>query len=315
MRREMKVGELKALDSARQRFMNYQQSVKEIHLQRLDDEIRRKVLQRDQETKAALNEIEIQALELETQKGALEQSLMRKHEEALQRLQTERQAIFHQDEVEAAMVQKGLAEQGKMEREKIRKQQTKLAKAQATRGGLSMEQQVNLLKDVQGMRRELQQAEIGEKLQERELAEKQLQATIKALRREEELDTASKMRGLKSTHVHQHAHDETRLRTLRAMRDSSEYTLSSSLTDSTPLTVGSELSVSDMPSTGHNASSSTLSASVSAWASRREELDRQEADLLYKVQELRQRVAKGSTSQSTSSSSYSQPDLVQPTTT
>ena len=43
MRREMKVGELKALDSARQRFMNYQQSVKEIHLQRLDDEIRRKV--------------------------------------------------------------------------------------------------------------------------------------------------------------------------------------------------------------------------------------------------------------------------------
>ena len=88
------------------------------------------------------------------------QSLMRKHEEALQRLQTERQAIFHQDEVEAAMVQKGLAEQGKMEREKIRKQQTKLAKAQATRGDLSMEQQVNLLKDVQGMRRELQQAEV-----------------------------------------------------------------------------------------------------------------------------------------------------------
>ena len=56
----------------------------------------------------------------------------------------------------------------------------------------------------------------------------------------QELDTASKMRGLKSTHVHQHAHDETRLRTLRAMRDSSEYTLSSSLTDSTPLTVGSK---------------------------------------------------------------------------
>ena len=41
---------------------------------------------------------------------------------------------------------------------------------------------------------------------------------------------------------------------------------------------------------------------VSAWAKRREELDRQEADLLSKVQELRQRLAQSSTSQSSSAS-------------
>ena len=40
----MKVNELKTLDGTRQRFLNYQQSVKEVQLQRLDDEIRRKVL-------------------------------------------------------------------------------------------------------------------------------------------------------------------------------------------------------------------------------------------------------------------------------
>ena len=86
---------------------------------------------------------------------------MRKHEEALQRLHEERQSLLRQEELEADMVRRGVAEKGEMERERIRKQQTKLAKAQATRVGLSMDQQVNLLKDVHGVRRELQQAEVS----------------------------------------------------------------------------------------------------------------------------------------------------------
>ena len=86
---------------------------------------------------------------------------MRKHEEALQRLHEERQSILRQEELEADMVRRGIAGKGELERERIRKQQTKLAKAQATRVGLSMDQQVNLLKDVHGVRRELQQAEVS----------------------------------------------------------------------------------------------------------------------------------------------------------
>ena len=44
MKREMKVNELKVLDKARQRFLQYQQTAKEIEIQRLDDEIKRKVI-------------------------------------------------------------------------------------------------------------------------------------------------------------------------------------------------------------------------------------------------------------------------------
>lgn len=43
MRREAKVAELKVLDDARQRFLNHQKAVKEVELQRLDDEIKRRV--------------------------------------------------------------------------------------------------------------------------------------------------------------------------------------------------------------------------------------------------------------------------------
>ena len=43
MRREAKVAELKVLDDARQRFLQHQKIAKEIELQRLDDEIKRRV--------------------------------------------------------------------------------------------------------------------------------------------------------------------------------------------------------------------------------------------------------------------------------
>ena len=43
MRREAKVAELKVLDDARQRFLQHQKTAKEIELQRLDDEIKRRV--------------------------------------------------------------------------------------------------------------------------------------------------------------------------------------------------------------------------------------------------------------------------------
>ena len=81
MKREIKVKELKVLDAARRRFVQHQQATKEAELKRLDDDIQRKVLQRDAETRAALDDIEIRALELERQKALLENELTRCHEE------------------------------------------------------------------------------------------------------------------------------------------------------------------------------------------------------------------------------------------
>lgn len=75
MKREVKVRELKVLDAARRRFMQHQQAVKEAELRRLDDEVQRKVLQREEETRVVLQDLETRGLELERQRGLLEQEL------------------------------------------------------------------------------------------------------------------------------------------------------------------------------------------------------------------------------------------------
>ena len=43
MKRELRIRELRLLDSSRMRFIDHQQSVKQMELKRLDEEIKRKV--------------------------------------------------------------------------------------------------------------------------------------------------------------------------------------------------------------------------------------------------------------------------------
>ena len=51
MKREIHLRELQLLDAVRRRFMHHQQTLKETELQRLDDEIERKVSERQDSTK------------------------------------------------------------------------------------------------------------------------------------------------------------------------------------------------------------------------------------------------------------------------
>ncbi|XP_078688352.1 TBC1 domain family member 31-like [Branchiostoma floridae x Branchiostoma belcheri] len=77
MRRELRVKELQLLDAARRRFMEHQQRQKETELKRLDDEIERKVRLREQETHAAIDDVEVKNMELHAQRGLFEQELAR----------------------------------------------------------------------------------------------------------------------------------------------------------------------------------------------------------------------------------------------
>ena len=45
MKREIALRELKLLDAVRRKFMNHQQNVQNVEIQRLDDELERKVIQ------------------------------------------------------------------------------------------------------------------------------------------------------------------------------------------------------------------------------------------------------------------------------
>ncbi|EDO35457.1 predicted protein [Nematostella vectensis] len=73
MKREVHLRELQLLDAARRRHLHHQQVQREAELRRLDDEIERKALLREQETQAAVEDAEIKALELQAQKEMLQQ--------------------------------------------------------------------------------------------------------------------------------------------------------------------------------------------------------------------------------------------------
>jgi hypothetical protein len=81
LKREIKVKEIHVLDAARRRFMTHQQTVRESEIKKLDRELEKRVVQREEETKNVLEDIETRALELERQKALLEQELAKCQEE------------------------------------------------------------------------------------------------------------------------------------------------------------------------------------------------------------------------------------------
>uniref|UniRef100_A0A665TB92 TBC1 domain family member 31 n=1 Tax=Echeneis naucrates TaxID=173247 RepID=A0A665TB92_ECHNA len=73
MKRELNVKELQLLDATRSRFLKHQQDLRASQIQRLDQEIRRKMDLRERETAAACQDLEVRQMELEAQRRQLEQ--------------------------------------------------------------------------------------------------------------------------------------------------------------------------------------------------------------------------------------------------
>ncbi|GAA6224396.1 TBC1 domain family member 31 isoform X1 [Lates japonicus] len=80
MKRELKVKELQLLDASRRRFLKHQQGLRASQIQRLDQEISRKMDLRERETAAAVQDLEIRQMELEAQRRRLEQHLLKEQE-------------------------------------------------------------------------------------------------------------------------------------------------------------------------------------------------------------------------------------------
>ncbi|KAL8615313.1 hypothetical protein ACOMHN_038052 [Nucella lapillus] len=100
MHRETKLKELQLLDAARRKFLHFQKQQREAELRRLDDEMQRKALLRDQETQSAIEEGEIRNLELQLQKKMFEQELQRDFEQASVGLRSEQEVERKQEELE-----------------------------------------------------------------------------------------------------------------------------------------------------------------------------------------------------------------------
>ncbi|XP_059168876.1 TBC1 domain family member 31-like [Physella acuta] len=100
LNREVKLKELALLEAGRRKFLQFQKEQREVELRRLDDELQRKALQRDQETDAAIQEAEVKQMELQLQKKLFEQELYREFAIQSQALRNDQDLHRKQTELE-----------------------------------------------------------------------------------------------------------------------------------------------------------------------------------------------------------------------
>nr|XP_002130963.1 TBC1 domain family member 31 [Ciona intestinalis] len=81
MKRELRVRELQLLDKSRMRFVDHQQTMKEIEIKRLEEELDRKAMLRNEEISATVEDVEVKGLELEANRASLEQQMAREQSE------------------------------------------------------------------------------------------------------------------------------------------------------------------------------------------------------------------------------------------
>ncbi|KAM6411400.1 TBC1 domain family member 31 isoform 2-T2 [Pluvialis apricaria] len=120
VKRELKVKELQFLDASRRRFLKYQQDQRQMELKRLDDEIARKASMREQETAAAVQDVEVRRMELESQRKLFEQHLIKDQEAVTKEMKEEVDARRRKVDLEDHLVQR-LVE---IDREEKQKAQT-----------------------------------------------------------------------------------------------------------------------------------------------------------------------------------------------
>ncbi|XP_056300983.1 TBC1 domain family member 31 [Pseudoliparis swirei] len=100
MKRELKVKELQLLDATKRRFLKHQQDLRASQVQRLDQEISRKMDLRERETAAAVQDLEVRQMELEAQRRLLEQNMFKVQERTGQEVEEETEMRMRRAEKE-----------------------------------------------------------------------------------------------------------------------------------------------------------------------------------------------------------------------
>ncbi|XP_056142116.1 TBC1 domain family member 31 [Lampris incognitus] len=89
MKRELKEKEIQLLDASRRRFLKHQLDLRASQIQKLDEEISRKMDLRGRETAAAIEDLEVRQMELEAQRKLFEQELLKEQEQMSREVQEE----------------------------------------------------------------------------------------------------------------------------------------------------------------------------------------------------------------------------------
>ncbi|NXG78465.1 TBC31 protein, partial [Baryphthengus martii] len=103
VQRELKLKELQFLDASRRRFLKYQQDQCQMELKRLDDKI---ASMREQETAAPVQDVEVQRMELESQRQLFEQPLIKDQEAVTKEMKEEVDTCQRKVDLEDHLVQR-----------------------------------------------------------------------------------------------------------------------------------------------------------------------------------------------------------------
>uniref|UniRef100_A0A8C2SZW3 TBC1 domain family member 31 n=1 Tax=Coturnix japonica TaxID=93934 RepID=A0A8C2SZW3_COTJA len=297
VRRELKVKELQFLDASRRRFLKYQLDRREMELKRLDDDIARKVSMRDRETAAAVQDIEVRQMELESHRQLFEQRLIKDQERITQEMREETDDRQRKADLEDHIVQRWI-ETDREERQKAQLvAEENLAKVEQK--CIDNEWRLQVLNKLRhdDQDRDKHYEEIAKLLHDNRVKEAEL---LKAMREAEEekweevawrkarLEEEQKAAAATDVHRKQFLEDEMndaleldeklqsgggyfeRLRDLKARRAERRVEF-------------------QVPKSG-NICLNDLSASQSSSHGRRQELVRQERELMAEVRQLRQKL-------------------------
>ncbi|PVD20370.1 hypothetical protein C0Q70_18524 [Pomacea canaliculata] len=290
MHREVKLKELQLLDAARRKFLHFQKQQRAAELRRLDDELQRKALLRDQETQNAIEEAEIRNLELQLQKKMFEQELQREFAISSVGLRTEEEMERKQEELEQR-IQRRLQEAERERELEVRKMmQQGLAEATQRQVDMMAGQEMEHRFRMDQLQREARQVQLARRNTENRALEQEVHSLMKKCQGQKEHQTQVGMENLDKERASRGVDTARRLATME-----------SELLDGRSHTMGLTSKVLE----GQRKSSSktladTSEADVDPAADQssrvkfdrdRQVLDTQEMELLKEVRRLRQKLA------------------------
>lgn len=162
LRRDIALQELDVHDKVRRKHLAYQQQVKNLQLQRLDDELSRKMNLRAEETKNVLQDAEIKALEIEVQKRQFQEELIRENIEASFHFQVDKDIISKQQELDDERIQKIIYQAQNVDGEALKNYQLKLATLNQEKQNFDMQSEVRARNRLWNFEREIQALQIAQ---------------------------------------------------------------------------------------------------------------------------------------------------------
>ncbi|XP_054241318.1 TBC1 domain family member 31 isoform X2 [Indicator indicator] len=301
-RRELKVKELQFLEASRRRFLKHQQDQRQMELKRLDDEIARKASIREQETAATLQDVEAQWMELESQRQLFEQRLIKDQEAVTKEIKGEVDAHQRKVDLEDRLLQRLM----EIEREEKQKAQIvaeeNLAKAEQKH--IDTDWRLRALHKLRSddRDREKRYEEIAKVLHDNRVREAELLNAMREAEEKKWKEVTQKKAQLEEEQKAAVAADEHRKQFLEdKMRETLELAEKlqrkevcfERLRDLRARRTQSGVELQQVPRSGNiclNDLSASESSSHVSLDRRREELARQERDLMAEVRRLRQKL-------------------------